>query len=55
MPAGGIWTGSVLQKDNIGDCYDVIGYTEESAKKKWGEDKVKIYKSSFINMLYSPA
>ena len=32
-----------------------IGLTEEGAVKKWGADKVKAYKSTFINMYYSPA
>lgn len=32
-----------------------VGLTEEESKAKWGEDKVKTYKSKFINMHYSPA
>jgi glutathione reductase (NADPH) len=32
-----------------------IGLTEDAANKKWGDDKVKCYKSKFINMYYSPA
>ena len=28
--AGGTWTGSVLNKDDLLDCYDVIGYTNAS-------------------------
>lgn len=33
----------------------VIGYTEQEAKEKFGEDKVTTHKSKFINMFYSPA
>ena len=34
-----------------------VGLTEEKAKAKFGdsEDKVKCYRSNFINMFYSPA
>ena len=32
-----------------------VGLKEEEAVKKWGEDKVKCYRSKFINMFYSPA
>lgn len=32
-----------------------IGLSEDDAKAKWGEDKVKCYRSKFINMYYSPA
>lgn len=31
-----------------------VGLDEESAKAKFGDDKIKIYKSEFINMFYSP-
>jgi len=31
-----------------------VGLDEDKAKAKWGEDKVKVYKSQFINMFYSP-
>jgi len=32
-----------------------IGFHETDAKKKFGDDKVKCYKSEFINMYWSPA
>jgi glutathione reductase (NADPH) len=32
-----------------------VGLTEDKAKEKFGEDKVKCYRSEFINMFYSPA
>jgi len=32
-----------------------VGLTECKAKKAYGEDRVKVYKSNFINMYYSPA
>lgn len=32
-----------------------VGLTEEAAVKKWGADNIKTYKSTFINMYYSPA
>lgn len=32
-----------------------VGLTEEQAKQKHGADKVKVYKSKFINMFYSLA
>lgn len=32
-----------------------VGLSEEDAKAKWGEDKIKTYRSNFINMYYSPA
>ena len=32
----------------------VIGDTEVEAREKYGSENVKIYKSSFINMFYSP-
>ena len=28
ISAGGVWTGSVLDKEDLQDCYDVIGYTD---------------------------
>lgn len=31
----------------------VIGYSEEDAKKKFGEGNIKTYKSEFYNMLFS--
>lgn len=31
-----------------------VGLDEPTATAKWGADKIKIYKSTFINMLYSP-
>ena len=33
----------------------MIGITEEQARKKYGSEKVKVYKSRFVNMFYSPA
>ena len=33
----------------------VVGLTEEKANAKWGSENVKIYKSKFVNMFYSPA
>ena len=55
-------------KTNLKMCYDNIatvifshppigsvGLTEEAAIKKWGADNIKTYKSTFINMHYSPA
>ena len=33
----------------------VVGHTEASAKKTFGEEKVKVYKSQFTNMFYSLA
>ena len=30
ISAGGIWTGSVLDKNDLHECYDVIGYTNTS-------------------------
>jgi len=32
-----------------------VGETEDSAKAKFGEGKVKCYRSNYINMFYSPA
>lgn len=32
-----------------------VGLSEEDAKKKWGDDTIKTYRSKFINMYYSPA
>lgn len=32
----------------------MIGITEEQARKKYGSDHVKVYKSRFVNMFYSP-
>ena len=32
-----------------------VGLTEAAALKKWGEKNIKVYKSTFINMYYSPA
>ena len=32
-----------------------VGLTEASAIKKWGSENVKTYKSTFVNMFYSPA
>ena len=32
-----------------------VGLTESEAKTKFGEDKVKVYRSKFTNMLYSLA
>jgi len=32
-----------------------VGYHEEAARKKFGDDKVKIYKGKFTNMFYSLA
>ena len=31
-----------------------VGLTEEQAADKFGKDKIKIHKSEFINMFYSP-
>jgi len=55
-------------KSNLKMCYDNIatvifshppigsvGLTEEAAVNKWGTDNIKTYKSTFINMYYSPA
>jgi len=55
-------------KPNLKVCYDniataifshppiaTVGLSEKAAKAKFGEDKVKCYKSDFINMYYSPA
>ena len=55
-------------KTNLKMCYDNIatvifshppigsvGLTEEAAVNKWGADNIKTYKSTFINMYYSPA
>jgi glutathione reductase (NADPH) len=30
-----------------------VGLTEEAAIEKFGEDKIKVYKSTFVNMFYS--
>ena len=30
ITAGGVWAGSVLNKDDLQYCYDVIGYTNKS-------------------------
>lgn len=32
-----------------------VGISEEDAKKKHGETNIVVYKSSFVNMFYSPA
>ena len=32
-----------------------IGLSEDQAVEKWGKDNIKVYKSTFINMFYSPA
>lgn len=32
-----------------------VGLSEEVAEKIWGIENLKIYKSTFINMLYSPS
>jgi len=32
-----------------------IGYKENEAIEKWGTEKVKTYRSKFVNMYYSPA
>jgi len=31
-----------------------VGLDEAKARAKWGDDKIKVYKSEFINMFYSP-
>jgi len=33
----------------------VVGYTEKAAREKFGDEKVTVHKSKFINMFYSPA
>ena len=33
----------------------VVGLTEEQAKAKFGDDKVKVHRSKFTNMFFSPA
>jgi len=33
----------------------IVGLSEEDAKKKFGDENIKVYKSKFINMFYSPA
>lgn len=33
----------------------VVGLNEDQAKDKYGDENVKVYKSKFINMFYSPA
>ena len=55
-------------KKDLKMCYDniatvifshppigVVGLTEKDAIAKFGADKVKVYKSKFINMFFSPA
>ena len=32
-----------------------VGVSEDQAIEKWGADKIKCYRSKFINMYYSPA
>jgi len=32
-----------------------IGLTEDAAIKKWGTENIKTYRSTFVNMFYSPA
>ena len=32
-----------------------IGLSEDVAIEKWGKENVKVYRSTFINMFYSPA
>ena len=32
-----------------------VGLTEDQAKAKFGQDKIKVYKSTFVNMFYSLA
>jgi glutathione reductase (NADPH) len=32
-----------------------IGLTEEKAVEKWSAEKIKCYRSNFVNMFYSPA
>jgi glutathione reductase (NADPH) len=32
-----------------------VGLSEEEAKKKFGETNIVAYRSSFVNMFYSPA
>ena len=32
-----------------------IGLSEDAAIEKWGKDNIKTYRSTFINMFYSPA
>jgi glutathione reductase (NADPH) len=32
-----------------------VGFSEDDAVAKWGADKVKVYRSQFVNMFYSPA
>mgnify|MGYP002632317173 FL=1 len=32
-----------------------VGLAEDAAVAKWGAEKVKTYRSQFINMYYSPA
>jgi len=34
----------------IGTC----GLSEQEAKKKYGEDKIQVFNSTFVNMFYSP-
>lgn len=54
-------------KPDLKMCYDniatvifshppigTVGLSEEKAVEKFGADKVKVYKSNFINMFYSP-
>lgn len=31
-----------------------VGYSEEAAINKWGKENIKVYKSQFINMFFSP-
>lgn len=33
----------------------IVGFNEEDAIAKYGQDKIKVYRSKFINMYYSPA
>ena len=54
-------TDLIMSYDNIATVIfshppiGVVGHTEASAKKLYGEDKVKVYKSKFTNMFYSLA
>lgn len=32
-----------------------VGLTEEAAAAKFGQDNIKVYRSKFTNMFYSPA
>jgi glutathione reductase (NADPH) len=32
-----------------------VGISEEEAKKQYGETNIVVYRSSFVNMFYSPA